>query len=240
MPRTSQKGLTDRSEATRDQILQAAAHEFSQRGLSDARVESIASWAKVNLALIYYYFSNKQGLYRAVIEESARVFIERGLEVLTAPGSAGERLLHLALANFNRQLLQFKHEAVMQREVQRDVETLRRVAVDIGRPLSDKLQEVVREGVESGEICDLDWMLVVHLLFGTTASYFRLGPFLRTMSGKVPMDAEFLAFRRKSILHVLGKVLFVDSSHGALLAEQALVSCPMTSPDQYLEWMSTL
>jgi len=240
MPRTSQKKLTVRSEAMRNHILQAAAHEFSQRGLSDARVESIASWGKVNLALIYYYFSNKQGLYKALIEESTQIFIDRGLEVLAAPSSPGDRLLHLALANFNRHLLQFKHEALMQREVQRDAETLKKVAMKIGRPLTDKLQQVVREGVESGELCDLDWMLVVNLLFGTTTSYFRLGPFLRTMSDKPPVDAQFLASRRNSILHILGKVLFLDPAHGAQLAEQALIDRPMQNPEDYLEWVSTL
>jgi len=112
--------------------------------------------------------------------------------------------------------------------------------MDIGRPLSDKLQEVVREGVESGELCDFDWMLIAHLLFGTTASYFRLGPFLLTMSDKAPMDAEFLASRRKSILLMLGRVLFVDPAHGAQLAEQALIDRPMHSPEDYLEWVSIL
>ena len=240
MARSSKKELTDGAEATKDLILQGAAHEFSQRGLSEARVESIASWAKVNLALIYYYFTNKQGLYKAVIEESARTFVNRGLEILSGPGSAGERLLHLALGNFNRHLFRFKHEAVMQRELQRNVEMLRKVALEIGRPLSDRVREVVQEGIEAGELCDLDWMLVTHLLFGISASYFRLGPFLNTMYEGGPMDAEFIAFRRKSIAQVLGKVLFVDPVHGAQLAEQALIDLPMHSPEGYLEWTSAL
>ncbi len=39
-----------------------------KRGLSGARVDSIADRAKVNKALIYYYFDSKEGLYRAVLE----------------------------------------------------------------------------------------------------------------------------------------------------------------------------
>jgi AcrR family transcriptional regulator len=208
--------------------------------LSEARVESIASWAKVNPALIYYYFSSKQGLFKAVLEETAQTFVDLGLGALAAPGSAGERLLQLALTNFNRQLIRFKQEAVMQRELRRDMKAVRGVALKIAEPLSDRVRVVVQEGIKAGELCDLDWRLVAHLLFGITDSYFKFDVFLQTMSDKTPMDAEFLAFRRKSILHVLGKVLFADPAHGTQLAEQALIDCPMHSPDEYLDWASTL
>jgi hypothetical protein len=175
-----------------------------------------------------------------VLEESARTFIDRGLEALAAPGSAGERLLHLSLANFNRHLSQFKHEAVMQRELHRDLETVREVAQRIAEPLSDRVRVVVQEGIESGELCDLDWRLVAHLVFGITAAYFGFDLFLYTTSDKAPIDAEFLAFRRESIVRVLAKVLFVDPAHGTQLAERALIDRPMHEPELYLEWKSAL
>jgi len=240
MARTSKKVLTEGAEVTRGRILQAAAHEFSQRGLSEARVESIASWAKVNLALIYYYFTNKHGLYRALIEKTAQTFVDSGLEVLAAPGSAGERLLHLVLANFNRHLYRFKSEVVLQRELHHDRGTIRRIALEIAKPLANRARDVVHEGVEAGELFDLDWMLAAHLMFGITASYFRLGPFLREMEGLAPQDAEFLEYRRKTIALAVAKVLFVDPMRGARLAEQALIDLPMDSPDKFLDWASTL
>lgn len=51
----------------REFILRAAGAEFAAHGLAGARVDRIAAAAGVNKALIYYYFSDKQGLYDRVL-----------------------------------------------------------------------------------------------------------------------------------------------------------------------------
>jgi TetR/AcrR family transcriptional regulator len=53
----------------RQAILKAAIREFSTKGFSGARVDTIARKAKVNKQLIYYYFDSKVGLYEAVLGE---------------------------------------------------------------------------------------------------------------------------------------------------------------------------
>jgi AcrR family transcriptional regulator len=58
------------AEASRADILAAATREFSEKGLSGARVDSIADRTKINKRMIYYYFGSKEGLYRAVLERS--------------------------------------------------------------------------------------------------------------------------------------------------------------------------
>lgn len=49
-------------------ILKAARAEFSAKGLTGARVNEIAAIAGVNKQLIYYYFGNKEDLYRTALE----------------------------------------------------------------------------------------------------------------------------------------------------------------------------
>jgi AcrR family transcriptional regulator len=51
----------------RQAILEAAITEFSTKGFSGARVDSIARTARSNKQLIYYYFDSKVGLYEAVL-----------------------------------------------------------------------------------------------------------------------------------------------------------------------------
>ena len=58
------------AEASRADILAAAQKEFSEKGLSGARVDSIAERTRINKRMIYYYFGSKEGLYRAVLERS--------------------------------------------------------------------------------------------------------------------------------------------------------------------------
>lgn len=57
------------TERTRRLLLDAAAAEFSARGLAGARVDRIASEAGVNKERIYSYFGGKDALFGAVIED---------------------------------------------------------------------------------------------------------------------------------------------------------------------------
>lgn len=57
-------------EATRARILEAAKREFAKLGFGGARVDSIAIRAKANKRMIYHYFSSKEELFTAVLEEA--------------------------------------------------------------------------------------------------------------------------------------------------------------------------
>lgn len=57
----------ERSQAT---ILAAARDEFSEHGLGGARMDRIALRAGLNKRLIYYYFEDKEQLFRAVLEKA--------------------------------------------------------------------------------------------------------------------------------------------------------------------------
>lgn len=55
-------------ERTRGLILQAAREHFAAHGLDGARVDAIAEAAGVNKRMIYYYFTDKDGLFVATLE----------------------------------------------------------------------------------------------------------------------------------------------------------------------------
>ncbi|UBF27169.1 TetR/AcrR family transcriptional regulator [Kovacikia minuta CCNUW1] len=58
------------AEATQAVILAAAEEEFAQHGFTAARTEAIAAKTGVAKSMIYYYFKDKEGLYRAVLQRS--------------------------------------------------------------------------------------------------------------------------------------------------------------------------
>jgi TetR/AcrR family transcriptional regulator len=71
MQRTLQRRLQhtgrERAETARDAILGAAMEIFARDGFSGARVDDIARQAGYNKALIFRYFDDKLGLYRALM-----------------------------------------------------------------------------------------------------------------------------------------------------------------------------
>jgi AcrR family transcriptional regulator len=84
------------AERTRREILAAARQEFSDHGLSGARVDAIAARMRTNKRMIYYYFGSKEGLYLATLEqvygEIRGVEQELDLESLT-PSDAVRRII---------------------------------------------------------------------------------------------------------------------------------------------------
>ena len=66
MPETK----TRDAEATQARILKAAQAEFASLGLAGARVDEIAARAQANKRMIYHYFGNKEGLFKAVLEDA--------------------------------------------------------------------------------------------------------------------------------------------------------------------------
>ena len=63
-------------------ILESATRHFAEHGFDDASVRSIASEARVNPALINYYFRSKDELYREVVTHSVQRLAEARVETL--------------------------------------------------------------------------------------------------------------------------------------------------------------
>src|ERR1700756_2467219 len=62
-------GSRGQPEESRAAILAAAAYEFAEHGIAGARTDTIAHEARVNKALLYYYFKDKETLYGAVLDD---------------------------------------------------------------------------------------------------------------------------------------------------------------------------
>ncbi len=83
-------------EATKARIMAAAKVEFAKMGLGGARVDVIATEAKVQKRMMYHYFGNKEVLYRLVLEQAYADFrkAEAALEIeKDAPVIALRRLV---------------------------------------------------------------------------------------------------------------------------------------------------
>jgi AcrR family transcriptional regulator len=68
-PRKIQHRDPDR---TRARILEAAFAEFARKGFAGARVDAIARRARTNKRMLYHYFSDKEGLFGAVLRKKMR------------------------------------------------------------------------------------------------------------------------------------------------------------------------
>ena len=89
------------AERAREDILAIATEEFARKGLAGARVDEIAARTHTVKRMIYYYFSSKEGLYKAVL---ARCYDEiRSIEAAIDVDALGpeEALRELVRATFD-------------------------------------------------------------------------------------------------------------------------------------------
>jgi AcrR family transcriptional regulator len=64
---TEKSGQTSERPVIRDRILDAAEDIFAEQGFKGACLREIATRAECNVALLGYYFENKEGLYESVL-----------------------------------------------------------------------------------------------------------------------------------------------------------------------------
>jgi TetR/AcrR family transcriptional regulator len=230
----------NRADRTRKTILRAAIREFSAHGLAGARTDAIAESAKVNKALLYYYFKSKSGLYAAAIEEVSSAVAERAFAALDPKHSGGERVLRTALSHFDRILTQRDFQSLMQQEMVRmrrgESEALPTMVENVFKPLLGKLQEAIHDGIETGELCQVDWLQVVYSVLGANVLYFLSAPMMRLMLPFDPIAPAAIASRRKAAAQYIGNALFVDRAHGARLVKRVLADMPMPKASRAYVW----
>jgi len=107
--------MTQRGDATRQQLLDAAAAVFVERGYAGATTKEIARRAGVSEGTIYRHFADKRELFGAVFANSNAADFEA---VTALPGLAGTKTV--------RENLLFLIEAIQ--DVEREVAPLRAAA----------------------------------------------------------------------------------------------------------------
>lgn len=95
------------------------------------------------------------------------------------------------------------------------------------RPMWLKVQELLEEGIASGELVRVDPQQIRYAALGANIFYFLSAPVARLAFGIDPMERSELERRRKAVVEYLGMAIFNDREHGARVAERVLAATPM-------------
>ena len=74
--------MTEQDKTTEKKILDAAKVVFLEKGFDGARMQEIADKAKINKALVHYYFRSKDKLFDAIFQEAFQQFLPKVAEVM--------------------------------------------------------------------------------------------------------------------------------------------------------------
>jgi TetR/AcrR family transcriptional regulator len=208
----SKLGSRGRPEESRAAILEAAVEEFAWEGVAGARTDAIARAAKVNKALLYYYFKDKEALYGAVLDHVFGNLLVCVGEVLSRDLPPREKILAYAGAHFDYIARHPLYPRIVQGEMMgagRDRAThLERIVKKYFRPLFGRVAEVLRQGQAAGEFRAVDPLHFVPSMIAVIVFYFTSAPVTRIMTGKDPMSMARVAARRAAVLDFISSALF--------------------------------
>jgi AcrR family transcriptional regulator len=97
------RGRYQKSDISRERILEAATEVFATRGYAGAGVDRLAERSGIAKTAIYYHFGNKEGLLAAVLERAATQWID-GIQSAAKQGGDPLQRLDRALAGMRAML----------------------------------------------------------------------------------------------------------------------------------------
>jgi AcrR family transcriptional regulator len=180
--------------ATKAAIVAAALEEFAGLGLAGARIDEIARAARVNKALLYYYFESKEHLYEGVVEQMFVAMTDALRGALETPAGPREKLLAFLDANFKVLARQPSYARLLEQEIDIVRVFLNNLKPDTApkffrqiAPLLAEFRAVLEEGVRVGVFRSIDidavWPLLLMLV--------------RTAVRGIPMAGKFISASRK-------------------------------------------
>lgn len=211
----SRLGSRGRPVQSRAAILKAAVREFSHEGVAGARIDAIARSARVNKALLYYYFKDKEALYSAVLDQ-----VFGGLTAAVHPAFAlnvppREKILAYVRAHFDYVAGHPLYPRIVQGEMMRAgreaTSQIDRIVKQYFRPLASQLAQVITEGMAAGDFRSVDPIQVVPSMISVIVFYFINAPAMRSMTGTDPLQPKQVAARRAAVLDFISAALLRQS-----------------------------
>lgn len=203
-----------KSEPTsRELLLRAARKEFATKGLEGARVDEIARRAGVNKQLVYHHFSNKETLYRAVLEEAyARIRAEEAKLDLSG-GDPRDAMSRLVTFSFDYLAANRDFVALLTDENLHRGRHLKKAAnlAQMHSPLIALIRKTLKRGADAGHFrADVDPTQLYISIAALGFFYFNNIHTLSSIFDSKFNDKERIAERRAHVVDFVMRALRPD------------------------------
>jgi TetR/AcrR family transcriptional regulator len=205
-------GSRGQPEESRAAILQAAAREFSENGIAGARTDAIAREARVNKALLYYYFKDKETLYGAVLDQAFSGLKTTVFRVLDSELPPREKIMAYVGTYFDFIASNQIYPKLMQREMMRakagESVHFDRLVKTYFEPVYHRIRELLQKGIAEGEFRKVDPAHFVPSMIAIIVFYFSSAPVMKRIFRFDPLTPERIAERRAAVLDFISAALF--------------------------------
>jgi TetR/AcrR family transcriptional regulator len=177
---------------TRERIISAALSEFSTHGFRGTSTRTVAKLAGVQHPLVNYHFTNKEGLWRAVLAATGGTFIDqfnrrlaglRGVDDVTKLRLVQEDFIRFAAAHPHFHML-------MSQEAQHSSKHLKFIVTALARPYFAQITPLIRAAQQAGKYVNGDPHHLQYLFIGAATRIFTLAAEVKLMTGRSPSSPK--------------------------------------------------
>lgn len=188
-------------EATKDRLVHTAERLFVEKGYDLARVDEIAAQAQVNKRMLYAYFTDKEGLYIAILETNFSRMLECLEEASRQQGDPRADAERVIRAYFQFLAANPSFVRLVAWESLRYGRNAGRVLSRTYRASLEKLFAVFQRGVDQGVFhADLDVRLLASSVYSLCLAHFSQREFLTILSER---DSTSPEVQERALAHIL-------------------------------------
>lgn len=166
MPRIRAASIAAHKEATRTDLLEAAAALFRAQGYGDTTLADITALAGIGRTTVYEYFTDKEDVLVQLVEETVPGVVEEMLAALPDTLSVAERLGELVVRGLEFAATDHALGSTLMRELPALTPEAQRRIRAVHAPLEQEIVDLCRRGIDSGEFRDIDPHDAGRLVYG--------------------------------------------------------------------------
>lgn len=182
--------LKNKKDNTEVQILEAAKKVFERKGMDGARMQEIADEAKINKAMLHYYYRSKQLLFEAVFVNAFALMAPQLGQILNDNSSVEDKIRSFASSHLS---FIIKHPYLPNfiiQELNRNPDFIKKMKSKGAFPNLEKFNRQVDQEVEQGRFKPIKGeQLFINILA------LNIFPFLASPLIKAFVDIDDDAFR---------------------------------------------
>jgi TetR/AcrR family transcriptional regulator len=185
-------------------ILRAAEDEFARHGFKGTSMNTIALNAGLPKANLHYYFTNKLGLYIAVLSNIIELW-DSTFNYLTAEDDPAEALTRYIRAKMEFSRRQPQASRIFAMEIISGGECLSEYFSQDYRAWFQGRADVFREWIAAGKMDPVDPVHLIFLLWGSTQHYADFATQICRVSGKSRLTKQDFAQASDNLTRIILK-----------------------------------
>jgi AcrR family transcriptional regulator len=194
----------------REKILNAAEEFFASRGFDNTSVRQLALKAKVNVAMISYYFGSKEKLLETLVDDRTS-FLRGQIHALNMEETSSWQKVNMMVEFFVDRFFEkhFIHRILHREMMMAQRSKLTEIIANIMAKNANELRQLINDGIRKKEFRKIDTEMMIASFIGTlwqiVGSYHLTCKVLGEKPDKSGVPSEEIKTRLKAHLKELFK-----------------------------------